>query len=143
MQPPHGMNPFEFVVVASLRAAQLIRGCTPRVDGVHKVVTIAQLEVAGRKVARAAQILRGPAVVLAGLADDVQRAGPAHGILEQLERHAVANTQIVEGGAIARVAAVEEYVAMVRQPDEAVTLANGNPDDAPRRAHAAKTMGNG
>jgi len=46
-------NAFEFVVVASLRAAQLMRGCTPRVDGTGKAVTIAQREVAAGKVVRA------------------------------------------------------------------------------------------
>jgi DNA-directed RNA polymerase subunit K/omega len=46
-------NAFEFVVVASLRAAQLMRGCTPRVDGTGKAVTIAQREVAAGKVTRA------------------------------------------------------------------------------------------
>ena len=40
---------FEFVRVSSLRAAQLIRGCTPRVAAATKAVTTAQREVlAGR-----------------------------------------------------------------------------------------------
>ena len=30
---PGATNAFEFVVLSSLRAAQLMRGCTPRVDG--------------------------------------------------------------------------------------------------------------
>lgn len=43
---PKDANPFEFVIVASLRAKQLMRGCTPRVvTGTHKRTTIAQLEV--------------------------------------------------------------------------------------------------
>jgi hypothetical protein len=29
---PDGMNAFEFVVLSALRAAQLQRGCTPRVQ---------------------------------------------------------------------------------------------------------------
>jgi hypothetical protein len=40
------MSTFEFVVVSSLRAAQLMRGCTSRVEGDHKVIVTAQLEVA-------------------------------------------------------------------------------------------------
>ena len=40
------MGGFEFVVLAKLRAQQLIRGCRPRVEGVHKATVIAQLEVA-------------------------------------------------------------------------------------------------
>jgi DNA-directed RNA polymerase subunit K/omega len=44
------MNAFEFVVVSSLRAAQLMRGCTPRVTSVQKIITTAQLEVAAAKV---------------------------------------------------------------------------------------------
>jgi DNA-directed RNA polymerase subunit K/omega len=41
---------FQFVVLANLRAAQLIRGCRPRVDGAHKAIVIAQIEVAEGKV---------------------------------------------------------------------------------------------
>jgi DNA-directed RNA polymerase subunit K/omega len=52
VQRPHGTNPFEFVVVAGLRAAQLMRGSVPRVDRAHKVITTAQLEVAAGLVSR-------------------------------------------------------------------------------------------
>jgi DNA-directed RNA polymerase subunit K/omega len=48
------MNAFEFAVVAGLRAAQLQRGCTPRVEQSHKASVTAQHEVAERKVRRAA-----------------------------------------------------------------------------------------
>jgi len=47
---PDGMNRFEFAVVSGLRAAQLHRGCTPRVAQSHKVAVTAQHEVAERKV---------------------------------------------------------------------------------------------
>jgi DNA-directed RNA polymerase subunit K/omega len=47
IQRPPGMSAFHFVVLASLRVAQLSRGCLPRVDGGgHKRAVIAQLEVA-------------------------------------------------------------------------------------------------
>ena len=49
---PSGTSAFEFVVVSGLRAAQLMRGCIPRVERAHKVITTAQLEVAAGKVAR-------------------------------------------------------------------------------------------
>ena len=50
---PVGSNPFEFAVVSGLRAAQLMRGCIPRVDrGTEKVITTAQMEVAAGLVAR-------------------------------------------------------------------------------------------
>jgi len=52
VQRPSGTNPFEFVVVSGLRAAQLMRGCIPRVERQHKVITTAQIEVATGKVAR-------------------------------------------------------------------------------------------
>jgi hypothetical protein len=52
VQRPEEMNAFEFVVLSSLRAAQLMRGCTPRVTSVHKTIVTAQLEVAGAKVVR-------------------------------------------------------------------------------------------
>jgi DNA-directed RNA polymerase subunit K/omega len=44
------VNKFEFVVVAALRAQQLARGCTPRVDGNNKPFITAQLEVLAGKV---------------------------------------------------------------------------------------------
>ena len=47
---PVEMNAFEFAVVAGLRAAQLHRGCTPRVEECEKVAVTAQHEVAERKV---------------------------------------------------------------------------------------------
>jgi DNA-directed RNA polymerase subunit K/omega len=54
---PAGTNPFEFIVVASLRAAQLMRGCTPLVEPGSRVITTAQLEVAAGKVARVPAVL--------------------------------------------------------------------------------------
>lgn len=45
-----GGNAFEFVMVATLRSAQLRRGCTPRVPKSHRWILTAQLEVAAGKV---------------------------------------------------------------------------------------------
>jgi DNA-directed RNA polymerase subunit K/omega len=45
-------NAFEFVTIAALRHQQLRRGCTPRVSGNHKPITIAQLEVVAGLVER-------------------------------------------------------------------------------------------
>ena len=50
VQRPSDMGKFQFVVLASLRAVQLTRGCTPRVAGIHTRTTMAQLEVAQGKV---------------------------------------------------------------------------------------------
>jgi DNA-directed RNA polymerase subunit K/omega len=61
-----GSNAFEFVAVAALRAKQLQRGCTPRVPGVHKRTTMAQMEIVAGKVAR---IPAAAAVVLGGIID--------------------------------------------------------------------------
>jgi len=47
---PDGVGAFQFVVLAALRAAQLTRGCTPRVDGTQKLIMTAQREVAEGKV---------------------------------------------------------------------------------------------
>jgi DNA-directed RNA polymerase subunit K/omega len=44
------MNRFEFVVLSALRAAQLQRGCIPRVEQSPKLAVTAQHEVAERKV---------------------------------------------------------------------------------------------
>jgi DNA-directed RNA polymerase subunit K/omega len=46
------MSAFEFSVLSSLRAAQLSRGCTPRVPPSAKHAVTAQHEVAERKVLR-------------------------------------------------------------------------------------------
>ena len=43
---PTGIGAFEFAVLASLRAAQLCRGCLPRVEGDHCRSVTAQMEVA-------------------------------------------------------------------------------------------------
>ena len=45
MHRPAGIGAFQFVVLSSLRAVQLARGCVPRVEGAHKITVIAQLEV--------------------------------------------------------------------------------------------------
>lgn len=47
---PADMNAFEFAVAAGLRAAQLQRGCTPKVEQRQKIAVTAQHEVAERKV---------------------------------------------------------------------------------------------
>jgi DNA-directed RNA polymerase subunit K/omega len=47
------MGAFEFVVLAALRAAQLTRGCVPRINGHHKPAITAQLEIAEGKVTQA------------------------------------------------------------------------------------------
>jgi DNA-directed RNA polymerase subunit K/omega len=49
---PPSSNAYEFVIVASLRAHQLMGGCVPRVAGEHKLTTKAQMEVAAGRVAR-------------------------------------------------------------------------------------------
>ena len=50
IQRPPGVGIFQFVVLATLRAAQLMRGCRPKVEGRHKATVIAQLEVSEGKV---------------------------------------------------------------------------------------------
>jgi RNA polymerase Rpb6 len=53
---PPGVGAFQFVVLASLRAAQLMRGCQPRVEGEHKVIVTAQHEVAEGKVTQVVDV---------------------------------------------------------------------------------------
>jgi DNA-directed RNA polymerase subunit K/omega len=57
---PVEMNAFEFAVVAGLRAAQLHRGCTPRVEQCEKVAVTAQHEVAERKVLAVRAVVEPP-----------------------------------------------------------------------------------
>jgi DNA-directed RNA polymerase subunit K/omega len=52
---------FEFVKLASLRAAQLMKGCTPRVPAARKSTTTAQREVASGKVFAAPRVTPEPA----------------------------------------------------------------------------------
>jgi len=52
---PSHIGAFEFAVLAAHRAEQLRRGCIPRVEGGHKFVVTAQLEVVAGKVARAVE----------------------------------------------------------------------------------------
>ncbi len=49
---PTGISAFEFAVLSGLRAAQLNRGCTPRVERSAKIAITAQQEVAELKVVR-------------------------------------------------------------------------------------------
>ena len=61
---PQHLGVFEFVVVASLRAGQLMRGCTPTINGhTHKAIVIAQLEVAEGTVSRVPAALPNPLVL--------------------------------------------------------------------------------
>ena len=59
------MNAFEFAVVAGLRAAQLQRGCTARVERSHKHAVTAQQEVAQRQVRRTPAVLGAPSPSIA------------------------------------------------------------------------------
>ena len=66
MHHPPEMTGFEFAVMSGLRAAQLLRGCTPRVQSTHKLIVTAQMEVAAGLIGRA------PDAVIPG-ADKVRR----------------------------------------------------------------------
>ena len=50
IQRPPGMGAFQFVILSTLRAAQLIRGCQPLIAGTHKAIITAQFEVATGRV---------------------------------------------------------------------------------------------
>ena len=66
IQRPPGIGAFQFVVLATLRAAQLMRGCRPKVDGLHKATVIAQLEVSAgivTQVSTLPEAMSGPAMV--------------------------------------------------------------------------------
>jgi hypothetical protein len=65
---PPGIGAFQFVILAKLRAAQLMRGCRPRVDvdGTHKAIVIAQLEVAEGKVTQVAAVPVGTGALTVG-----------------------------------------------------------------------------
>jgi len=71
---PSGMNAFEFAVLCGLRAAQLQRGCTPRVPPSEKVAMTAQHEVAERKVVRYVDTVPATSERLADEEVDVARS---------------------------------------------------------------------
>ena len=60
IRPPEGVGAYQFVVLATLRAAQLMRGCIPRVPGTHKATMTALIEVAAGKVAAAPAAMAAP-----------------------------------------------------------------------------------
>lgn len=68
VQRPDDMSAFEFVAIAALRTAQLMRGCLPRVAPGHKPTTTAQLEIAGGHVlgVRHLPAPHPPALVVSG-----------------------------------------------------------------------------
>jgi len=75
MQSPPGIGKFRFVILASLRAVQLTRGCRPRIDGDHKHTVMAQLEVSQGKVFQATALTDldpGAAAIAAPDAPDEQ-----------------------------------------------------------------------
>ena len=59
---PADFSAFEFVVMSGLRAAQLMRGCIPRVESAHKTIVTAQMEVAAGKIGRAPNFVPAPVV---------------------------------------------------------------------------------
>jgi len=66
IQRPPGVGAFQFVVLATLRVAQLMRGCRPKVDGLHKATVIAQLEVSAgivTQVVTPPDAMSGPATI--------------------------------------------------------------------------------
>lgn len=53
-QIPRTTGKFQFVVLATLRAAQLMKGCLPKIEtNGHKHTVVALLEVAGGAIAEA------------------------------------------------------------------------------------------
>ena len=51
----HTRNAFEFVTIAGARARQLLRGCTPRIEGSEKPARLAQREVKEGKIRKVEQ----------------------------------------------------------------------------------------
>jgi hypothetical protein len=76
---PAGLGTFEFVVLATLRAGQLMRGCRPRIEGVHKAAVTAQLEVAEGHIV---QLLVDPDAIIEAVLPEV----PAEYVLAPVQR---------------------------------------------------------
>jgi hypothetical protein len=61
---PSECGAFEFAVLAGLRAAQLMRGCAPRIASAQKLIVTAQMEIAEGKVARAGDVSSADMVIV-------------------------------------------------------------------------------
>ena len=61
MVPHPGIGTFEFIVLSSLRAAQLTRGCSPRISATNKRMVIAMMEVAAGEIRRSPETDAGKA----------------------------------------------------------------------------------
>jgi hypothetical protein len=66
-------------------------------------------------------------------ATDAQRARPAHAVVQQFERHGIADLEIVEGRSFFQIGTMKEDRAAVPATDLAVTLSDLHADDAARR----------
>ena len=62
---PPAIGAFEFVVLSALRAAQLMRGCIPKVPVAHKLTTTAQWEVAAGKIVNVYDASLAPGALVA------------------------------------------------------------------------------
>jgi hypothetical protein len=71
LRRPPGVSAFQFVTLCKLRTAQLLRGCRPRIVGVHAAAVTAQREVSEGKVME----LASPALPRAG--DEPDPSGEA------------------------------------------------------------------
>jgi hypothetical protein len=71
---PDGVGAFQFVILASLRAVQLTRGCVPRIEGNHKLAVIAQMEISEGKVVQQAVLPSGEVVPLGVAAAAIDNA---------------------------------------------------------------------
>jgi hypothetical protein len=60
IQRPEGVGAFEFVVLARLRALQLLRGCLPKVELGHSIAMTALLELANGSIVRAPAVAAIP-----------------------------------------------------------------------------------
>ena len=74
-------------------------------------------------------------------ASDAQRAGTTNRILEQFEREDFAHRQITEPRPLVQIAPVEEDVAAIGKPDEAVSLPQHQRHDAARARRASLFAG--
>jgi hypothetical protein len=70
---------------------------------------------------------------MAGGTTDAQRPRPAHAIVQQLERHEIADLKIVEGRSLFEIGAMKEDRLAVPATDLALTLSHQHAADATRR----------
>ena len=71
---------------------------------------------------------------------DVKGPRSADRVFEQLERHAIADAEIIEGGALVQIGPMKVDFARIRQADEPIPLPHEDSHDPPRHGRTVAIL---